>query len=54
MKHTNFDNEITGEYYKDRNIDLPLMVFVIAIVLGIIVVVIEFSGLADWLLEILA
>ena len=50
--HTNLTNEITGEYYKNTN-TLPWLLITI-IVSAVTVIIVEWSGLADWLLAMLA
>lgn len=53
-KYTHFtENEITGEYYKEAKTELPWLLVTI-VVSAVTVIFVEWSGLADWLLEILA
>ena len=49
-KYTHFtENEITGEYYKEAKTELPWILLTI-IVSALTVIIVEWTGLADWLL----
>ena len=51
MKYTHFtENEITGEYYKEAKSELPWTLVTVAVIAGIAVIIIEWTGLADYLL----
>jgi len=51
-KHTNLLNEI--ETTEDTPNDRSIIIFALTIVTAIAVLIIEWGGIADWLLEILA
>jgi hypothetical protein len=52
QKHTNLPNEITGSYYEEAKEELPWTLVTI-VVSAVTVIIVEWTGLADWLLEIL-
>lgn len=52
-RHHNFDNEITGEYYKEAKTELPwtlVSILVGIVIVAVIVLIFEWTGLADYLL----
>lgn len=46
---TNLPNEITGEYYREAKAELPWLLITI-IISAVTVIIIEWTGLADYLL----